>query len=169
MAAGKEGRGGGWKVFSEGEAMISHLSIVYMRGASRQYGSTLNPPLLSLRSPPFSPSCGKYERGKGKKVWSSPAPCRDSREGESSRRGYCHVLPLLLPLRLFFELLTPEPPDQQAEEGKPGGNSLKFKSPNPLFFFLFEWQLRHGKRGREDQKQNPPTIFGSRREGGGGQ
>ncbi len=34
--------------------MISHLSIVYMRGASRQYGSTLNPPLLSLFPPLFS-------------------------------------------------------------------------------------------------------------------
>ena len=124
--------------------MISHLSIVYMRGASRQYGSTLNPPTFE----PLPLSCGKYERGKGKKFGPPPRLAEIvERGGEQRKRILSCFAPSSSPPTFFPELLTPEPPDQQAE-GEPGGNSLKFKSPNPLFFFfLFEWQLRHGKGG----------------------
>lgn len=52
VAAGQEGRGGKLKEEEGGrgkKAMISHLSIVYMRSAFRQYGSSplsLYPALL---------------------------------------------------------------------------------------------------------------------------
>ncbi len=162
--------GGGWKVFFGGRS--DDFAFKHRLHAGRLPAIWLNPqpPTFEPLPSPLSPLLREIREGKGKKVWSSSAPCRDCRKGGrgAAEGDIVMFCPFFFPSDFFFELLTPEPPNQQAEEGKPGGNSLTFKSPNPLYHTISSFL--HGyyefeKGGGEDQKQNPPTIFGSEREG----
>ena len=149
--------------------MISHLSIVYMRGASRQYGSTLNPPLLSLFPPPFPPSCGKYERGKEKKFGPPPRLAEIvERGGGEQRKGILSCFAPSSSPPTFFRIVDTGTAQPTGGGGEARRQLFKIQIAQPSLsspssFLNGNYDMEKG--GGEDQKQNPPTIFGSEREG----